>query len=347
MSSAFDTRAWLVWLAAAALLALRTSNPLYLLILLLAAAAVGATCGLPQTGLQLSLWRLGLVILALSTLINALTLHVGETVLFRLPAAWPLLGGPITLEAAVYGAINGLILLTLLALFVTFSAVTPVSELVQLTPRAFHDLGLVVLIALTYLPETRQQLARIREAQAVRGHQLRGWRDWRPLAIPLLIGGLERAMNLAETMVARGYGATAEARQTRRLQLIFLAALLLAFGGWVVVLWRGWPGWLLLLLGAVLMTVVLRRLGQQTHHTRYRWRVWTRRDTLLTATAAAVLLLALLPWPFVARETLSYSPFPALTAPPFDPLLGAALALLALPAGTGRDTSRANLVGDE
>ena len=86
-----------------------------------------------------------------------------------------------------------------------------------MAPRAFYDLGVVVLIALTYVPQTMQQWQRIREAQAIRGHRWRGVRDWQPLVIPLFIGGLERAMALAEAMVARGYGATARRQQNSRL----------------------------------------------------------------------------------------------------------------------------------
>ena len=48
-------------------------------------------------------------------------------------------------------------------------------------------------MAITYVPETARHFQRIREAQAIRGHRLRGLRDWRPIVIPLLVGGLERA----------------------------------------------------------------------------------------------------------------------------------------------------------
>ena len=209
-----DSRAWTIWMLTAATLATLARHPLYSLLILLAAQVVGTVCAAPQaTGLRLSLGRLVPIILLVTMVTNLLFVHMGSTVLFHLPD-WPLIGGVWTAETAVAGLTNGLVLLTLLVIFQTFNRVMSVSDLAQLTPRALHELGLVLLIALTYVPETAQQLQRIREAQAIRGHQLRGLRDWPPLVIPLLIGGLERAMSLAETMVARGYGATDETRQS-------------------------------------------------------------------------------------------------------------------------------------
>lgn len=332
MKERFDVRAWLVWLVAASVATLVARNPLYTIIILLVARVVYAACRLPGQGVQLVLWRIGLIIVLFSTLFNALMVHVGETVLFRLPSGLWLVGGPVTLEAAVYGAINGLILVALLAVFLTFNSVVTVAELVRLTPRALHNLGVVVLIAMTYIPETRQQWQRIQEAQAVRGHQLRGVRDWQPILIPLLIGSLERAMNLAETMVARGYGATAGTERGLLSQLLLLAALVLALGGWALSFWFLWPGRLLLLAGAAVAILLYWQLGRSVMHTQYRPSPWRWRDSLLVAVGLLSLMLVVVPLPFVDRTTLFYSPYPALSLPAFDPVIGLGLSLLAAPA---------------
>jgi energy-coupling factor transport system permease protein len=44
---------------------------------------------------------------ALTIPFNALMIHAGDYVLFRLPEGWPLVGGAITLEAVLYGAASG------------------------------------------------------------------------------------------------------------------------------------------------------------------------------------------------------------------------------------------------
>jgi energy-coupling factor transport system permease protein len=328
----FDARTWIAWVLAAAAITTVARNPLYTLLMLIVVAVVARFCALPGSSNGLPVVRLGVVILLFATLFNGLSIHIGNTILFRLPPSWPWIGGPITLEAAVFGLDVGLVLLTLLFTFSTFNAILPTSELVRLTPRALRDLGVVTLIAVTYIPETTRQLKRIREAQAIRGHRIRSVKDWRPILIPLLIGGLERAMGLAEAMVSRGYGATADARQPFAVQIGLVAGLLLALLGWVLTFWISWIGWLLLSAGAVLVGILLYRLGRSTPYTRYRPRRWMRGDTAVLAIVCLSLTLTFAPLPFVDRLTLNYAPFPSLTVPDFEPFIGLALILLAAPA---------------
>lgn len=326
----FDARAWFIWLLVAAGLTMTVRNPLYTAVLLLVGLVVRDVCG-GKKELQLPIGRLGGTILLFTALFNALLVHTGQTVLLRLPAVWPWIGGAITAESAVYGANNGLMLLTLVVIFAAFNSVVSVSELARLTPRALRDVGVVLFIALSYVPETIQQLQRIREAQAIRGHRLRGLRDWQPIVLPLLMSGLERAMGLAEAMVARGYGQTANARQPFWVQVGLLAGLGMAFGGWMLLFWQKVAGWVMMASGAALITVLVSWLGRQTTYTRYRPRPWTWKDGVMIGTAVLPLLLLLLPLPFVHRDTLFYSPFPALALPPFDIVIGFALVLLAFP----------------
>ena len=326
----FDARAWVVWVLAMAVVAMAVRNPLYTLILLLVSRLVANACApRAQEGLRLPLWRVGLFVLLFSALFNALFVRAGETALLRLPRDWPLLGGAITLESLVYGAESGLILLTLLSLFIAFNRLVPMSELVRLTPRAFHDLGVVLLIAITYVPETARHWRRIREAQMIRGHRLHGLRDWRPIIIPLLVGGLERALGVAEAMVARGYGATAGRPRQSSLLAGLVLSLGLLFLGWALALWRGWPGWVLLALGMASLGFLIWRRGRNTSYTHYRPPHWRPGDS-------ALLLVSLLPllalWLVKQRADLLYTPYPRVQLPPFNPWLGLALATLALPA---------------
>ncbi len=112
----FDARVWLVWLMAMAVLIMTLRNPLYSILLLLVAKLIHAGYGNSERGMQLSLWRFSITILTFSILFNAFSVHIGHTVLFWLPSNWWLIGGTITLEAAIFGAQNGFLLLTLLTL---------------------------------------------------------------------------------------------------------------------------------------------------------------------------------------------------------------------------------------
>jgi energy-coupling factor transport system permease protein len=327
----FHPLAWLAWLAASAFLVVQIRNPFYLLILLLGALVVKRVCAVNPAILTFSIARIGALILLFSTLFHMLTVHLGRTILWTLPASWWLIGGPVTLESAFAGAINGLALLTLLLLFVTFSAVVPVHELSRLTPPALRDLGLILLIGLTYMPQTALHWQQIREAQAVRGHQIQGWRDWRPIVIPLLTGGLERSVNLAEAMVARGYGATGDREQPIKIRLLLLLGLASLLGGWVLSGWWSRPGWALAGAGVLIIFLVYRRLGRLSPRTTYRVRRWVKRDSLLALSVTLLLLPAGVDRLF-GRSTLYYSPYPVVTLPPFDPLAGLALALIVAPA---------------
>ncbi|MCB0034316.1 MAG: hypothetical protein KDE51_09865 [Anaerolineales bacterium] len=325
----YDIHAWVVWLISTTILILMARNPLYTILILFAVQIVAAVHGVVVNhAFRISLWRWGVLIVTLSTLFNLISVHVGETVLFALPDSWPLVGGDITAEAAVYGASNGLLLVTLLATFLAFNQIAPVHELIRLVPSSLRDLGIVILIAITYVPETQRHLQKIRQAQAIRGHEVRGWRDWRPLILPLLIGGLERAMGLAEAMVARGYGATAERSQSLKAQLVLVMGLLAGLGGWVSALWIGWPGWLLMGVGVLLVVGIVWWQSRQIAHTDYRQRPWRRIDS-------ALLLMALIPFLFIIVAggfPAAYSPYPLWQWPPFDLWVGAAVSGIALPA---------------
>lgn len=328
----YDARAWLIWLLAGGLLAITAGNPLYLILLLVISRLVQYACApLASPGWRLPFWRIAVMILLFSTIFNFLTAHFGETVLHTLPAGWPLIGGPLTFEAAVYGFINGLRLVTMLSFFLAFNTIVPVSDLAGLTPRALHELGLVMLIAITYIPETIRQFRRIRDAQAIRGHQLNGLRAWRPVLIPLLIAGLERALNLAETMVARGYGSTDHVGMPRRVRVALLFGLLLILGGGLRLAWRGVDGWLLLFAGLLVVAFSYYHLSRRVVRTRYRPRKWTVEDAFVIL-GALISLLPLLPWPGQELTGLAYTPYPRLHPPPFALLVGLAILGLAAPA---------------
>jgi energy-coupling factor transport system permease protein len=284
-------------------------------------------------------WKFGLLLILLAAGFNALTSHYGDTHLFTIPGRLPLISGDVTLEALVYGATNGLALAGLLGAFWVLGQALPVRALVGLIPRAFYPLAVVATIAVTYLPATLRQFQQIREAQAVRGHALRGLRDWPPLFMPLLVGGLERALQLSEAMTARGFasqgkqvGSTLQ-RAWPRLAMLF--GLLLLAGGWMLRLagWVEWGSWLGLGGGIGLIGLGLWATGQRFPRSTYRPPPWRAGDTLALVGALLVLAMLWLPLPWLGSAARWYSPYPKLVLPPFDVRLGLALLGLLGPLG--------------
>jgi len=324
--------AWMAWIAAIVVIATLTRNPFYLGLIIAIAAFVRwrwtTQLALPPVAL-LSPFRFSLLVIASAALFNMAMVHIGSNVLFVLPSWIPLLGGAWTLEALVYGALNGVALVSLFLGFSVLNHATSVRSLLRLIPRAFYPAAVVTSIAVSFIPTTLQQIEQIREAQAVRGHRLRGVRSWLPLTIPLLEGGMERALQLAEAMTARGFASHAPV-QKRWSQWLVLTGFVGVVVGWLLqIIWRQQGiGMALLVLGTLLVLTGLWRAGRRHPHTVYRTERWRLHDWLVVLGAGAAVMAYLLPW--FERETLFYYPYPTLSWPLFDWRIGlATLGLLA------------------
>jgi energy-coupling factor transport system permease protein len=326
----FNARAWLMWIAASLIVAMLATNPLYLIIVLLCAALVRV--GFSTGDSPLPVWRFSLTVVAFSTFYNALLTHFGNTVLLTLPRSLPLVGGPVTLEAAAFGASRGLALWTLFAVSTLINDVISPYELVRLTPRFLRQAGLVVSIMLAFVPQTVRSFHQVREAQAIRGHRLRGVRDLAALLVPLMTDSLEKAVQLAEAMEARGYGQKKSQISNIKSQVLMVGGLSGVLVGWLVeAYWRNGIGWAIIGASAVALVLGVRMASSQASRTtRYRRQAWSARDTLLAALSAVPLVAAIVVALFDPQMLVFY-PYPRVMLPPFDVRLGLCLALLGAP----------------
>jgi len=194
-------------------------------------------------------------------------------------------------------------------------------------------LGSVILASLIAVP-----LAYLTVRFEFRGAALVQTLGVLPLVMPLLVTALERAMQLAESMEARGFGgqvvpASSRQRTLNQLALLFgLGALGAGFAGIGF-----WPeqrllAGALLVAGLALLGWSFWDQGRRVHRSRYHRWVWARPDRIICATS----LLSLTIWAgalLLRGEGIFYYPFPPYTPwPAFQPLLGMALVLLAVPA---------------
>ena len=348
------TRALVLWLVAALLPALLTKNPLYLLLVL---AAAGFTYRrLVKPGPAHEGWgsflKLGLVLVALSTLFNLLFISAGATLLFTLPEyrleVGPetqrlillRLGGRVTLESLAYGLSSGLALMAVLVVFATFNALVDHYQLLRAMPRFLYQSAIVLSIAITFIPQMMVAQREIRQAQALRGHRFRGLRDLLPLFVTLLAEGLERSLSLAESMEARGFASSPRSSPTlpplaiRGAIALALALLLSGLVGRSYFADAPWPGLLLALLGGGLLLGSLWLVGRRVRRSRYRRDLWRRHDSLVAGAALISLLITTGVW-LSQREALIFYPYPRFAWPAFDPLLGLALLLIAAPVFAG------------
>ena len=207
--------AWWAWALGAAAAATATTNPL-LLVLLLAAIAnvvVARRTAAPWARAFVIFLRIALVVLAVRTVFQiVLGTWSGGTVLFTLPqaslpawAAGITLGGPVTAEAVVSAASDGLRLATVLVCIGAANALANPKRLLAALPAALHELGVAVTVAITFAPQMIASVRRIRSARRLRGRPDRGARSLVQVAVPVLEDALDRSLALAAAMDARGY----------------------------------------------------------------------------------------------------------------------------------------------
>lgn len=333
-----DPRAWLLWAIAAMVPALVGRNPWPLAATLIAVLGVwGAT----STGDAAMRWRpllrLAMAFAVLSVIFNVLTAHVGDQVFGELPGAWPIVGGPLTQNALLYGLLSAVAILTLVVAGATIGANLDWSLTMRLLPERLAALSAAGSIAWTYLPRTVTALGEIREAQMARGFRPRGLRDALPLAVPLLAGGLERAMITAEALEARAFGATFSPTAWLRpgqAVLLGLGLLTAVTGAFCLALNQLAAAAVLLGFAAVTLILALRTdtsAGHSLRRTRYRDPVWETAEWVVSG-ASLVVLIVEIGTLLLDPAAFHYEPYPSITAPGINLPLLTALALLLAPA---------------
>jgi hypothetical protein len=81
-------------------------------------------------------------------------------------------------------------------------------------------------------------------------------------------------------------------------------------------------GWIFIALGAILIFGGLWYQGRQSHRTAYHRPRWGWQDVVTLIISSSILVVFLIPIPAINHEAFYYNPYPELTLPPFDPLLG-------------------------
>ncbi|MDQ3654859.1 MAG: energy-coupling factor transporter transmembrane protein EcfT, partial [Chloroflexota bacterium] len=243
-------------------------------------------------------------------------------------------------NALVCGVLGGVALFTLVLTGITISTLISWTELFHVMPRRLAPIAVTGSVAWAFLPQTAVAWRQIREAQTMRGHRFRGVRDFIPIIVPLLAGGLDRSLVMAEALESRGFGASASApsrvRNPRR-EIAFGLGVVTGLGGLTVAVYCLAVG---LATGAViaglvgcfsLAALVRTSSSPQPVRTRYRTLRWTWADSLVSV-ASLVSVSIVVIWNGVRPGSLAYAPYPTLTVPPVDIPLLLILGLLMTPA---------------
>lgn len=293
--------AWWLWGLALAIVAMRTTNPLVLALVLGVAGWVVASrrTDAPWARSFALALRLGAFIVVLRVVLAMVFgLRAPGTVLFTLPSAelpeWMAgvnVGGPVSVELLVRAASEGLRLAAVIACFGAANALANPYRLLRSLPAVLYEMGVALTVSLAIVPQTVLAAGRVREARRLRGRAVRGLRGLRGLAMPVLEGALERSVDLAASMDARGYGRRRTvSRRAATVATVALVTGLVGVGiGVYAVSDVGAPrplGLPVLAVGATLLAAGMVISGRRVERSRYRPDRWAAAEWLVVVLGA-------------------------------------------------------------
>jgi energy-coupling factor transport system permease protein len=343
--------AWWVWALGLAVTVNRTTNPLLLSLVLgvLAFVVVNRRTDAPWARafkyyVFLAVFVIGLRVVFRSVFGSGIA--PGDHILFRLPRVptptWysgVQLGGPVSLEATLSAAADGLRLGTLICCIGAANALANPKRALRVLPGALYELGVAVVVSISVAPQLVESVQRVARARRLRAGRSKGLRALRSIAIPVLEDALERSLLLAAAMDSRGYGRTGPQTRTARR----LTAMLMVSG--MVGLCAGAYGLLdataprllgvpAILAGVALCCAGLALGGRRVTRSHYRPDLWRAPEWIVSGCglATAILLYASTSYN-AAGLNPSFSPlhFPTLPALPTVAILLAAIAGIAAP----------------
>lgn len=341
MTSRFHSLTWLAWALAAVTCLQLAPNVLYVGLLMLVTVLVVEVHGraTPLARAFPAFLALGALLGLVRVALTVLTTHgVGRELVtwpaFTLPELLGgfTVGGTIELEVLLQALSESVVIVATIAVFGAWNSVVSHAEVLQSAPRAFHEPGLIVSVALAFVPSTMTALRTTREADRARtgGVVVRRGRLVR-LIVPVLERGMERAVALAESMDSRGLGHLPPGPTERGAAACGLGALLALAAAFVSLVGRAQATATALVVAGVgftLLAVVLA--SRASRRERYRPRRMRAADwAMVAAVAVAPLTIALLAW--TGADSLTWESW-RLEAPEFDPVVAVALLALAVPA---------------
>ena len=147
-----------------------------------------------------------LPVILITVLLNTLNVHNGVTVLFYIN------GNCITLEAIIFGFVQGIMISSVIIWFTCFSVIVTEDKFIYLFGRIAPVIALTVSMVFRFIPLLKNRFNEVSAAQRCMGRRKSGrslTRKLRQLGkeISILIAwSLEASIESADSMEARGYG---------------------------------------------------------------------------------------------------------------------------------------------
>lgn len=283
--------AWWIWALGIAVAVNRTTNPLLLLMALgvLAFVVGNRRTEAPWARAFKYYLYLGLSVIVLRIIFRTVFgsgITPTDHILFTLPHIptpdWYSgisIGGPVSLEATLSAATDGLRLATMLCCIGAANALANPKRVLRLLPGALYELGMAIVVSVSVAPQLIESVQRVSRARKLRAGHSRGLRALRSIAIPVLEDAMDRSLRLAAAMDSRGYGRAGTAtRASRRLTGAFMITGMVGLCAGVYGLLDGtaprFLGTPAILAGAALCCAGLTLGGRRVTRTHYRPDTW-------------------------------------------------------------------------
>lgn len=201
--------AWWIWALALATAVSRTNNPLLLFLVL---AVLGYVITARRTeapwarGFKYYLY-LALIVVAIRVAFRAVFatgITPDDHFLFSLPRiptpdwyAGIEIGGPVSLEALLSAATDGLRIACMLCCIGAANTLANPKRALRVLPGALYELGVAVTVSLSVAPQLVQSVQRVHRAKRLRAGRAKGLGALRGIVVPVLEDALERSLRLA------------------------------------------------------------------------------------------------------------------------------------------------------
>lgn len=199
-----------------AVAASQTTNPVLLALMggVIAFVVAARRSDAPWSRSLVVFFRLGLFVIAIRVVLQVVFgQRLPGHVLFTLPqvplpswAAGVSIGGAVTAESLLLALCEGMRLAVILLAFGAANSLASPYRLLRCLPAILYEAGVAVTVALAFAPELVLTIRSVRQARRLRGRPTRGIAGIRGMAVPVLEGALDRSLQLASSMDARGYG---------------------------------------------------------------------------------------------------------------------------------------------
>ncbi|MBQ0079504.1 MAG: energy-coupling factor transporter transmembrane protein EcfT [Eubacterium sp.] len=179
-------------------------HPVFIAIAVIASFSYAISMGSKSTLKFMGCFLLPMIIIV--TIVNPLVNHRGSTVIYQTEYH------PITMEAAVYGLVTGLMIATVILWFNCYSKVMTSDKFVYLFGRIIPSTSLIFSMVMRFIPNYRMQIAKISDAQKGIGKDVSSGKVMDRIRHGLRIisimftWALENSIESADSMRARGYG---------------------------------------------------------------------------------------------------------------------------------------------